>query len=93
MFRKNRSNLIESDEGFKVEVLGLTGVLYIEGERRLFIDSEVLLGSSGMAIYANSIKMWEPPFADEEIDESKKAAIIENVRRAFRSEGFEIHVF
>ncbi len=93
MFRKSRPNLIESDEGYMVEVLGQTGVMYIEGQRHLFVDSEVLLGPSGMAIYANSIKTWEPPFANEEIDESKKVSIIENIRRAFRFEGFEIHVF
>ncbi len=92
MFKKHHPNLIESDEGYKVEVLGRTGILYTEDQRRLFIDSEVLLGPSGMAIYAYSIKAWEPPFDNEEIDESKKLSIIENIRRAFRFEGFEIHV-
>lgn len=93
MYRKTTPNLIESDEGYMVEILGRTGVMYIEGQRRLFIDSEILLGPSGMAIYTNSIKAWEPPFSDEEIDGSKKMSIIENIRRAFRFEGFEIHVY
>lgn len=93
MFRKTSLNLIVSDEGYVVEVLGRTGIMYKEGQRRLFIDSEVLDGPSGMAIYTSSIKGWEPPFANDEINESNKVSIIENIRRAFRTRGFEVHVF
>ena len=89
----NRSNIIQSDEGFSVEVLGLTGLRYTEGPKTLFIDSELLAaGPFLLGMYSGSIKSWDPPYDNEIIDESKRAAIVDNVRRAFRSEGFEIDV-
>jgi hypothetical protein len=47
MFTIPRNNVIESDEGFSVEVLGRTGLLYTEGARSLQIDSEILLDRMG----------------------------------------------
>lgn len=41
-FSEPRANLIESDAGFSVEVLGQTGIRYSEGGRTAFVDSEVL---------------------------------------------------
>ena len=93
MFSAQRTNVIEGDRGFSVEVLGRTGLRYVEGERSLHIDSEVLAGSSGIAIYTASIKNWSPPNADESIDGGTKTRIIENIRDAFRFRGFEIDVF
>lgn len=89
MFTIPRVNVIESDEGFSVEVLGQTGVQYIERGKNLFIDSEVLAGSAGMIIYTNSIKNWEDGSA---VDEAERARIIVNVKRAFRHRGIEIQV-
>jgi hypothetical protein len=92
MFVIPRVNVIQSDEGFSVEVLGRTGLLYTEGSKSLDIDSEVLAGPSGLGIYRNSIKSWNPPHNNEPIDESKHDAIVENIRRAFRFQGLEIAV-
>jgi hypothetical protein len=92
MFKMSRPNVIESDEGFSVEVLGRTGLLYTERAKKLHVDSEVLAGPSGLVIYRDSITTWEPPHTDELIDESKRAAIVDNIRRAFRSDGLEIQV-
>jgi len=92
MFKIPRENVIESDEGFSVEVLGRTGVLYTEASRTLRVDSEVLAGPSGLVIYKNSFHTWGLPHDNETIDEIKRDAIIENIRRAFRFRGFEISV-
>ena len=92
MFTKPRTNVIESDEGFSVEVLGRAGLLYIEGTKKLEVDSEVLAGPSGIVIYQNSIKSWGPPHNNELIDENKRNRIVDNIRRAFRFQGFEIQV-
>ncbi len=92
MFVIPRVNVIQSDEGFSVEVLGRAGLLYIEGSKSLDIDSEVLAGPSGLVIYKDSIKAWNPPCDNEVIDEGKRDAIIENIRRAFRFRGLEIEV-
>jgi hypothetical protein len=87
-----RLNVIQSDEGFSVEVLGRAGLLYTEGSKTLDIDSEILAGPSGLVIYTNSIRSWNPPYDTETIDESKRDAIVDNIRRAFRFQGFEIEI-
>ena len=84
--------VIQSDEGFSVKVLGRAGLLYTEGSKSLHADSEILTGPSGLVIYTYSIKSWDPPHDSEVIDESKRDAIVENIRRAFRSQGVEIEV-
>ena len=92
MFFIPRVNVVESDQGFSVEVLGRSGVRYVEGGCSLLIDSELLNGPDGIAIYSSSIKTWDVPNTHEPIDPSDKARIIENVRDAFRFRGFEIEV-
>jgi hypothetical protein len=93
MFSTPSNNVIESDRGFSVEVFGRTGLRYVEGERSLHIDPEVLAGPSGVAVYSASIKNWSPPNTDESIGGETKARILENIRDAFRFRGFEIEVF
>jgi hypothetical protein len=56
MFEIPRVNVIQSDEGFSVEVLGRTGLLYTEGSKSLHIDSEVLVGPTDLLVYTNSIR-------------------------------------
>ncbi len=51
MFFIPRTNVVESDEGLSVEVLGRTGLRYVEGDRVLLLDSEVLAGSAGLVVY------------------------------------------
>ena len=123
MFSTPRNNVVESDEGFYVEVLGRTGLKYVEGSRAVFIDSEVLMGPHGMAIDKKSIKNWQIPSGDidspekdklirdvhevtlvgdsflfegftleEAIDDNTRDEIIENVRKAFLFQGFEIEI-
>lgn len=92
MFKTPRPNVIESDEGFSVEVLGRTGLSYTEGTKKLKVDSELLAGPSGLAIYRNSIRSWNPPHDNDLIDENERDRIVDNIRRAFRFDGFEIQV-
>jgi hypothetical protein len=91
-FSHPRPNFIESDEGYSVEVLGRTGLRYCEGGRTLFIDSEVLAGDAGIAIWMASIKRWDPPEDDNLVDDPTRRRIIVNVRRAFESKGWPLQV-
>jgi hypothetical protein len=85
--------LIESDEGFSVEVIGRTGLLYAEGARRLQIYSELLTGPHGRVIYTTDVIIrWHPPYDGESIDETHRTLIIENIKRAFLFQGYEIEV-
>ncbi len=92
MFTSPRVNVVESDAGFSVEVLGRTGLCYREAGRSVKVDSEVLMGPAGTVIDASSIRVWAPPHEKEVIDEARKKQIVENIRAAFRFQGFEIEV-
>ena len=92
MFFIPRVNVIESDAGFSVEVLGRTGLCYREADRSLKVDSEVLMGASGMVVAATSVRTWAPPHEKEVIDDARRKQIVENIQAAFRFQGFEIEV-
>jgi len=73
-------NVIESDEGFSVEVLGRTAISNREGDKVLFVDSEALAPGKGIAIFTDSIQAWNLPH-NEPIPLEKKASIIAISRR------------
>jgi len=85
MYKIPRVNVIESDEGFSVEVLGRTGILYTEGVRSIRIDSEVA-NATTIAIIKDSIQTWNPPHENETVDNNRRDLIIENIRQAFHSQ-------
>jgi len=61
MFTTPKPNLYVSSDGFSVEVLGRTGLCYCEGGKKMFVDSEVLTGDSGMVVYKSRIQKWDSP--------------------------------
>lgn len=92
MFSIPRPNVIESSEGYSVEVLGRTGVLYTEGQKSMQIDSEVLAGPSGLVVYTNSITAWAPPNHVVPIGDLDRERIVENIRAAFKFRGYDIEI-
>lgn len=92
MFSEPRIKVIESDEGFSVEVLDRLTVRYTEGPRTMVINAEVLVGEPAIAIHATSMKRWDPPYHSELIDKAARDRIVDNIRRAFRFTGHEIAV-
>jgi len=89
MFKCDNPNIITSDEGFLVQVLGQTGLKYQEGERSAHVSSEVLASPYGLVIYQSSIRRWE---TGGDINESQRSQIIDNIRRAFAFRNVEIEV-
>ncbi|MFC5865292.1 Imm74 family immunity protein [Acidicapsa dinghuensis] len=81
MFIRSGVNKIESDTGFSVEILGLTGMTYTEGVRSMFVDSELLSGNE-IQLFSHSIKNWDPPNQEDPISPAIKAQIIDNIRSA-----------
>ena len=92
MITSPRTNLYQSDAGFSVEVLGQTGLQYSEARKKMFIDSEVLTGPTGMMVYRSSIERWAPPHNAEPVTEQKRQQIVENIKEVFRAQGFNIDV-
>ena len=91
-FKSPRPNLFVSDDGVSVEILGLTGLRYGEGPRQMKVSAEVVTGSSALAIWASSIRRWSPPHESELVSDADRARIIENIRGAIRSQGYEVDV-
>jgi hypothetical protein len=91
-FSKPRANLYQSDSGFSVEVLGRTGIRYSERGRTMFIDSEVLATPRAIALYANSIRAWDPPHEADSIGAEDRDRIVENVRLALASDEAELQI-
>jgi hypothetical protein len=84
-------NLIVSSTGYSVEVLGLTGIRYTEGDAVYFVDSELLAPPAAIAVFASSVRRWEdPPGAS--VEEQERQRVIGNVLRAFEFKGYETHV-
>jgi hypothetical protein len=85
-------NVIESDSGFAVEVLGQTGMRYTERGRALNLYSEVLAKQDAIAIWQGTIRKWDSPSVEAEISQEERNRIIANIQRAFDAMGFELQV-
>ena len=93
MFTQPRPGTIACDEGWQVRSLGRIGVQYGEGERTMEIDAEVLMGQAGLALYTSSIRNWSPPYDHEVLGDADRERIVENVRRAYKFLGYDIHIY
>lgn len=92
MFSIPSPNVIESSEGYSVEVLGRTGLIYNEGSKTMQIDSEVLAGPSGIVVYTDSINSWDKPNGVSQIDDKERERIVSNIVAAFKFRGYDIEV-
>ena len=59
-------NIFKSKK-YKVKLEGRAGATYIEGKKKMRIDSEMLTGPTDIVIYTNRINSWEPPFDKEKL--------------------------
>jgi hypothetical protein len=93
MYSRPKENRIVSDSGFAVEILGRTGLRYDANGGSLHVNAELLLPPSGMAIYKSSITHWDNSIHGSVIEGSERSEIVENIRDAFKSIGWDIVVF
>jgi len=91
MFSEPRDNVIESDEGFSVELLGITGLVYQEAGKTFAVDSEVLAGPSGLAIYQQTIAQVHDD-TREPVSRADRERIVANIQRAFAFRGYNIQI-
>jgi hypothetical protein len=90
-FWEPEPNVIVSSEGFSVRVLGRTGIQYTEGERSLWIDSEVLGTPRAIAIFKETMRHWDGPHAGE-VSAAERDRIVGNIERAFDARGYHLQV-
>lgn len=86
-----RVNVVEGDNGVRVEVLGRTGIRYTEGERTCFVDSEVL-AIPAIAVWPSGIRSWDPPHAEEPLTDDDRQKILRNIADAFASQEWGLQV-
>lgn len=91
-FSEPQPNVIQSTSGFSVQVHGRTGLSYIEGSRMVQIDAEVLASPRTIAIYANSIAEWRDTNGSAPMTQSDRRRVANNIKRAFRSCGYELQL-
>ena len=71
------------DDVSSLERLGRDEYKYIEGERALTVQIEMLSGTPKRLIYSRTIKCWLPPHEHETISEQKRKEIIEKICKYF----------
>ena len=91
MFRMPRVNVIEAKDGYSVEILGRTGLLYRQGEKSIRIDAEGL-ATPAFLIYRSSMKTWLPPYETDVISDIEREELIEHIRAAVQFYGIELQV-
>ena len=91
MFKIPRPNVIQSSDGFKVEMIGRTKLVYTEFGRKVNVDCEWLAGPNALIVYTDTLTQWMIP-AGVGISNEEKVKIVENIREAFRFRGVEIEV-
>ncbi len=91
-YRTSGPNVYECSDGYSVEVLGRTGLLYREQGRSLFVDSEVLAPPAGILVYRDSIRRWHSPPGESEVSEAERDRILGNVLAALQSQGIDVQV-
>jgi len=83
MFTKPQGNTIQSDSGFTVRQRGMAGMVYMEGEKVMDVDSEVQgLPETTIAVWRSTVRAWRPPHDKEVITEAKREEILNNIRAA-----------
>lgn len=90
-FSEPEPNVIASSTGFSVRVLGRTGMRYSEGERSVWIDSEVLATPGAIAMFKETIRAWEGPDSGE-VSATERDRIAGNIKRAFDACGYDLQV-
>lgn len=85
-------NLYVCSDGYSVEVLGRTGLVYREKGRCLFVDSEVLSPPAGILIYQDTILEWQPPHQEHLLSDGERSRILGSVLRALESQGIDVQV-
>jgi Zn-dependent M32 family carboxypeptidase len=82
LFRKFRT-IKKIDETSSVEQLGRDEYKYIEGDRALTVQIDMLSGTPQRVIYSKTIKKWMAPYENEIITEEKRKEIVAKICKYF----------
>jgi hypothetical protein len=68
------------------------GYKYIEGERSLVLQIDMLRGVPNRLLYSSTIKRWLPPHQDERISEEDRQRIATKIANFLVSQGYSVKV-
>lgn len=75
-FTRLGPNSAQSPDGFRVERVGRMELRYTEGSHSLVVEVEP---GEGLAVYASSISVWDPPNERDVLDNSDRRRIVRNL--------------
>jgi hypothetical protein len=82
-FFKRFQSITKIDNISSVERLGRDEYKYIEGDRALILQIDMLSGTPQRVIYSRTIKNWLPPHDKEEITDQIRKDILEKLCKYF----------
>jgi hypothetical protein len=79
--------------GYKFKANDRDSFLYIEGDHKLVIDGEMLLGDLDFVVYRGGIKThWMPPYDGETISLEKMAEIFQRLDEYMKEESIRYEI-
>jgi hypothetical protein len=79
------------DDSSRLIKLGRDEYKYIEGERSLVLQIDMLKGPNRL-LYSSTIKHWLPPHQDEKISEVDRQRIASKIASFLVSQGYSVKV-
>jgi [ribosomal protein S5]-alanine N-acetyltransferase len=84
---KFEENVIESDKGFCVEILGKTSLKYIQNNKFTLIRFEITPTTNTLNIIENSVTQWS---SGEPVDDETRRKVVFNVAKALTWDGKKV---
>jgi hypothetical protein len=89
VFKQKWTKIVETREGFSVELSGRAGIIYSKGNQTILVDSEMLTGRHSFVVYPQSIDKWD---SGDAITEVERKEIAENIKRALNWKGVSVDI-
>jgi hypothetical protein len=80
------------DDSSELKVLGRDEYKYIEGERSLILQIDLLRGVPNRLLYSSTIERWLPPHQDETISEEDRKRIAAKIANFLTGQGYSVKV-
>jgi hypothetical protein len=91
-YRYYSNNTLEDGAGRKIEILGRVGINYTFGERKIWVDSEMLGSSYGFALYASNQRLEQQGNGAPQLLDSDKVETIFEILRAFNGLNIKLEI-
>jgi hypothetical protein len=90
-FKRRWGDIVESEDGFTVQLTssGYPGlrIRYKEGARTMDVSAEALAKTGHLALYLSSMAGWEPPNAEETVDDATRQNVLDRITAALSYAG------